>query len=142
MRRVVAAATLALALVAWSAAPASAVVRGGSATVLLGSQEVPSADPDGFGFAVLTFDPDAGRVCYFLAVFRVAPATAAHIHLAAQGTNGPIVVPLNPPTNGTSSGCATAAVPLVQNLIANPGQYYVNVHNAEYPGGAIRGQLV
>ena len=142
MRRTVAVATLALALFAWTAAPASAVIRGGSATVLLGSQEVPPADPDGFGFAFVTFDPDASQVCYFLTVFRIAPATAAHIHFAARGSNGPVVVPMNPPTNGFSSGCTTATAPLIQNLIANPSQYYVNVHNAEYPGGAVRGQLV
>jgi hypothetical protein len=140
MRRLVAIATLALALLTWSGAPASAAIRGASFAVMTGSQEVPPADPDGFGFATFTFDP-AGQVCYFLAVFRIAPASAAHIHFAPAGTNGPVVVPLNPPTNGTSSGCTPVAVPLVQNLIAHPSQYYVNVHNAEYPGGAIRGQL-
>ncbi len=142
MRRVVAALALALALVAGSATPSPAVIRGGSATVLLGSEEVPPADPDGFGFAVVTFDPDRNQVCYFLAVFRIAPATAAHIHVAPRGANGPVVVHFNPPTNGRSSGCAPATNAVVQNLIANPSQYYVNVHNAEYPGGAVRGQLV
>ncbi len=141
MRRTIALVTLALALLAWSAAPAAAVIKGGSATVLLGSEEVPPADPDGFGFALVTFDPDAGRVCYFLRVFRIAPATAAHIHFAPRGTNGPIVVNFTAPTSGSSSGCAPAPVAVVQNLIANPTQYYVNVHNAEYPGGAVRGQL-
>ncbi|MEA2705093.1 MAG: hypothetical protein QOJ69_1366 [Actinomycetota bacterium] len=141
MRRIVAAATIALAVLVWSAAPSPAIVRGGSGAALFGSQEVPPADPDGIGFAIVTFDPDLGRVCYFLAAFNIAPATAAHIHFAPRGTNGPIVVPFNPPTTGTSSGCAPAAVPLVQNLIAHPSDYYVNVHNAEFPGGAIRGQL-
>ncbi len=141
MRRIVAATTIALAMLAWSAAPSPALIRGGSATLLLGSEEVPPADPDGFGFAAVTFDPDRGRVCYFLAVANIAPATAAHIHFAPRGSNGPIVVFFTAPTNGSSSGCADAAVPVVQNLIANPSQYYVNVHNAQYPGGAVRGQL-
>ena len=141
MRRIVAATTIALALLAWSAAPSPALIRGGSGALLVGIRGGPSADPDGIGFAVVTFDPDRGQVCYFLAVANIAPATAAHIHFAPRGSNGPVVVPFNPPTNGTSSGCAPAAVPLVQNLIANPSQYYVNVHNAQYPGGAVRGQL-
>ena len=141
MRRIVAATTIALAMLAWSAAPSPAIIRSGSGALLVGSEEVPPADPDGFGFAVVTFDPDRGQVCYFLAVANIAPATAAHIHFAPRGSNGPVVVPFNPPTSGTSAGCAPAAVPLVQNLIANPSQYYVNVHNAQYPGGAVRGQL-
>jgi hypothetical protein len=141
MRRIVAAATIALALLAWSAAPSPAVVRGGSGTALFGSEEVPPADPDGFGFAAVTFDPDRGQVCYFIAVFNIAPATLAHIHFAPRGVNGPIAVHLTPPTDGTSFGCAPAAVPVVQNLIAHPDQYYVNVHNAQYPAGAVRGQL-
>ena len=141
MRRAIAAVTIVLAALAWSAAPSSAVIRGGSGAALFGSEEVNGGDPDGFGFSVVTFDPDRGQVCYFIAVFNIAPATAAHIHFAPRGVNGPVVVPFNPPTNGTVAGCAPAAVPLVQNLIANPSQYYVNVHNAEFPGGALRGQL-
>jgi hypothetical protein len=26
-------------------------------------------------------------------------------------------------------------------IVANPSAYYVNVHTAEFPGGAVRGQL-
>ncbi len=34
-----------------------------------------------------------------------------------------------------------ASTQLVQQILAHPGRYYVNVHNAAYPGGAARGQL-
>ena len=30
---------------------------------------------------------------------------------------------------------------LLKKIIATPGDYYVNVHNNEFKGGAIRGQL-
>ena len=30
---------------------------------------------------------------------------------------------------------------LAQEILSSPEDYYVNVHNAEYPGGALRGQL-
>jgi hypothetical protein len=51
------------------------------------------------------------------------------------------VVPFTTPASGSSSGCATVAPELFNEIAANPGNFYVNVHNAEFPGGAVRGQL-
>jgi hypothetical protein len=50
-------------------------------------------------------------------------------------------LPLTPPTTGSSEACVSAAQELVQAIIQNPENYYVNVHNAPFPGGAVRGQL-
>ncbi|MBI2861424.1 MAG: CHRD domain-containing protein, partial [Chloroflexi bacterium] len=51
-------------------------------------------------------------------------------------------VPLSPPTTGSFSGCAEGVDPaLIQAIITSPENYYVNVHNAEFPAGAVRGQL-
>jgi hypothetical protein len=111
-------------------------------TTLSGAEEVPPADPDGTGFASITLNVGQQSVCWELSVSDIAPAFAAHIHAAPAGVNGPIVVPLSPPTTGTSSGCAENVDPvLIQAIIDHPEQYYVNVHNAVYPGGAVRGQL-
>ena len=111
-------------------------------TSLSGAEEVPPADPDGSGFAVITLNVGQQRVCWELTVANIAPAFAAHIHAAPAGVNGGIVVPLSPPTTGTSSGCALDVDPtLIQAIIDHPELYYVNVHNANFPGGAIRGQL-
>jgi hypothetical protein len=106
-----------------------------------GAEEVPPADPDGTGFARITLNVGQATVCWELTVANIQPAFAAHIHKAPAGVNGPVVVGLSPPTSGSSSGCTTADPVLIQDIIDNPEQYYVNVHNSDFPGGAVRGQL-
>lgn len=110
--------------------------------LLTGAEEVPGpGDPDGSGSATLKLNPGLEEICYNLTVSDIAPATAAHIHFGTAGTAGPVVVGLEPPTSGSSSGCASADRDLIKNILKNPSDYYVNVHNAEYPAGAVRGQL-
>ena len=109
---------------------------------LTGAAEIPGpGDPDGTGSAMVTLNPGQGEVCFELAVEGIAPAVAAHIHVGAADVAGPVVVGLVPPSNGTSGGCAEADRALVRAILRDPGAYYVNVHNAEYPAGALRGQL-
>jgi hypothetical protein len=100
-----------------------------------------SADTDGAGHANFRVDAEKNQICYDLMVEKIADATMAHIHKAPAGANGPVAVPLAKPEAGKSSGCATVGAPVVADILANPGGYYVNVHNAEHPGGAVRGQL-
>lgn len=109
---------------------------------MTGAQEAPVlGDPDGSGVATFRINPGKGTVCWTLEVSDIAPATAAHIHVAPPGVPGPVVVPLGAPASGSSSGCAEVERELALDLIRNAEDYYVNVHNAEYPGGAVRGQL-
>ena len=106
-----------------------------------GAMEVPGpGDRNGSGQAGITVDTVTGEICFDLEVRNIAPAAAAHIHEAEKGSPGPIVVPLTPPTNGSSSGCAVD-VTQAQAIAGDPSGYYVNVHNAEFPDGAVRGQL-
>jgi hypothetical protein len=132
-------------LAALSTGPVSAIpsgpTSGGASARLSGAQEVPPADPDGTGRVGIFLNAASGSVCYGLSVANIAPATAAHIHQAPAGVNGPIRVHLAPPTTGSSAGCVAADPAVVQNIINNPSQYYVNVHNTPFPGGAVRGQL-
>jgi hypothetical protein len=101
-----------------------------------------SADTDGAGHATFKVDAAKNQICYDLMVEKIAPASMAHIHKAPAGANGPVAVPLTTPdAAGKSSGCATVGAPVVADILANPGGYYVNVHNADHPGGAVRGQL-
>ncbi len=108
-----------------------------------GAAEAPGPGaPTGHGAAGITLDPVLRTVCYSLRVVDVAPATAAHIHEGAVGVAGGVVVPFDAPTGGASSGCAQNLDPaLVERIQQNPAGFYVNVHNADFPNGAIRGQL-
>jgi hypothetical protein len=142
--------TLALAMVIalLGALLAATVVSGAAAstvrlrTDLNGAEETPNpGDPDGSGEAVLTLVPQLGLICYSLYVQNIAPATLAHIHVGEFGVAGGIVVHLKAPTNGSSGGCTTVSPTLVQQIADNPTGYYVNVHNANFPSGAVRGQL-
>ena len=111
-------------------------------TVLTGAAEVPGpGDPDGSGFARITLNHGQGQICYEITVEGIDPATAAHIHVGASNVAGPVVVGLAAPTDGSSSGCADVARSLIRAIRENPDDYYINVHNAPFPAGAVRGQL-
>lgn len=103
-----------------------------------------SGDPDGTGMALVTVNHGQAEVCWEVSVSDITlPATLSHIHKAAAGIRGPVVVTLSPPgANGSSAGCASGQDPdVLRDILANPELYYVNVHNADYPPGAVRGQL-
>ena len=139
IRRLVASAVLAGTVLIGSVGAASAAEV--FTTELQGEEEVPTlGDLDGTGFAVVVAVPDAGLVCYVVVVFGIAPATAAHIHEAPRGIAGPVVVGLQPPTGGGSGGCIPNQAE-AEDIAEDPSDYYVNVHNAEFPGGALRGKL-
>ncbi len=124
------------------AATSQAQVHNLTAT-LTGPAEVPPGDPDGRGTATVTLDTNTGQVCYRLDVSNITlPAAASHIHKGAAGVAGPIVVPFTAPdVNGKANGCVNADKALVQAIGASPADYYVNVHNKDFPPGAVRGQL-
>jgi CHRD domain len=117
---------------------------------LSGANESPLGDTDGAGIASVTIDiinPNVAagaEVCWDLSYSGIAQPTLAHIHAGAPGTNGAILVPFLPfenlgPTSAT--GCTAVSPPVAQQILDNPGNFYVNVHNNDFPGGAIRGQL-
>ena len=111
-------------------------------TGLVGSQEVPGpGDPDGTGTAKITSDATTDQVCFDLTTQGIARPTAAHLHRGRTGAAGPVVVPFDAPSDGASKGCVSVDKTVAAGVIADPAGYYVNVHNADYPNGAIRGQL-
>ena len=102
-----------------------------------------TTEPNATGTAILRFRRDAQLICYRLTAANVTlPTIAAHIHRGAAGTNGPVVVGFAAPgANGVSTGCAAATTATIDEILANPAGFYVNVHTKEHPGGAIRAQL-
>lgn len=110
---------------------------------MTGLQEVPGpGDADGTGTAEIRVNVPGGEVCWDLYARGIEPATAAHIHRGAAGSVGPPVVTLTTPdANGRSQGCAPVDQQVAQAMAMQAFAFYVNVHNAAHPAGAIRGQL-
>ncbi|HEX2621055.1 MAG TPA: CHRD domain-containing protein [Phototrophicaceae bacterium] len=112
---------------------------------LVGSSEVPGpGDGDGSGTASLTVDIDTDEVCLDVSVLTgvALPVTLAHIHEGTAGNSGsPIVSFLSvSDDDGIFNICVTDTD--ADAIAANPAGYYVNLHNAEFPDGAVRGQLI
>ena len=87
---------------------------------------------------------DGRQLCWGIQVKNIDDPNAAHIHRGRTNQAGPVVQALEAPNAGdpgTSGGCVEISSRLARDLLKNPAKYYVNVHNADFPGGAVRGQL-
>lgn len=143
-------------------APVSAGMITTFEITLDGFQEVDSegnpgqGDLEAFGAGEVSFDPSTegdgeALVSYSIGYLNLqgvstnADITGFHIHNAPAGANGPIVIDLGPGVDpsgeGLLMGQVMADAGIVQNILDNPSQYYVNVHTQAFPPGAIRGQL-
>jgi CHRD domain len=114
---------------------------------LIGEKEIPPADLDGLGRALIGQRYTA-RICYKLTWSNIAPPIAAHIHQGSWNQNGPVVVPFFsapqglPPAINFVAGCVrNLTFRLTNAILEHPRRYYVNVHTAEFPDGAIRAQI-
>lgn len=106
---------------------------------LSGAQEVPPVATSASGTGSITIGPDqsvSGSV-----TTAGVDATMAHIHLAAAGQNGPVIVPMNKTADGVWTIPAGAKLNDAQFQSFKDGNLYVNVHSAAFRGGEIRGQL-
>jgi hypothetical protein len=122
---------------------------GGSRANLTGDQEVPTAGGPAVGDpsarAVAFVRAKGTQVSYSFAWLGLQP-TLGHIHQGRFGTNGPVVVPLfgSAVPSGVFAVSGTVAGVdrnLVQDIAAHPSSFYANLHSAQFPGGAVRGQL-
>jgi len=114
---------------------------------LNGSQAVPVNVTSAFGSATVTVDDIADTVSVVMSFTGLigGAATAAHIHCCvATNANGPVVIPFTgfpSATSGTYSntftGVSVANITGIENGLA-----YINIHNAVFPGGEIRGDIL
>jgi len=140
----------------WVALGATAVLVAGCAStpkgqiVLTGAQEVPpvSTKAEGRTDIAIRYSkcPSAASSsnCPWVSGSVVATGmvgTAAHIHRAPAGQNGPVVLPLEKTADNTWMVPANTAVTEEQITAWQNGEFYVNVHSEANPGGEIRGQL-
>ena len=132
------AAAMSLALLvggAYSAAAFGADIK----VTLSGANEVPPVTTTAAGSGTIMVGMDMS-VSGGVTTTGIA-ATAAHIHEAAAGKNGPVIVPMT--KNGDNGWTIAAGAKLTEAQMASlkAGNLYVNVHSAANPGGELRGQL-
>ena len=141
MRRTVIALVIsALALVGVLAANAATAKTVKFEVALKGTNEKPAAPASNKGKVELTLNTTTGRVCWDFKLAKIDGKPAqAHIHKGKAGVAGNVVVPFG--ASYKRQGCTSAAKSLVKAILKSPGSYYVNVHNAKHPAGAMRGQL-
>jgi hypothetical protein len=109
---------------------------------LTGRAEVPGPGKlDARGSATVTVNPGRNRACYTVRYRNLPNATMAHIHRGALGVAGPPVLTLHMAGPGRFQGCDRISRALARDLTRAPGRFYVNVHSAAFPEGAMRGQL-
>ncbi len=111
---------------------------------LSGSEEVPPVTTNASGRAVLSLTADTSTLFWRVLVDDITNITASHIHEGAPGENGPVIFPLFDGTgpfgpDDPISGSFTLTADQLFTLMA--GNYYVNVHTTQNPGGEIRGQI-
>lgn len=131
-------------LVAGAALIAGVPVAAGDMVVLTatlaGANETGGGDTDGSGAFRAEIDADSGDLCFTLTVDGIGAPTAAHIHAGAAGADGDPVATIAV-TGPDGDECVAMPREAAKAIVATPGGYYVNVHDAAFPKGAVRGQL-
>jgi hypothetical protein len=137
-RRLVAAMAVA-GVVGILASCASGPMMSSQQVVLSGNNEVPPVTTSASGSGTVTIAAD--RSVKASITVTGMTATASHIHEAAAGANGPVIVPFTKTGDNTFVAPDGAKLTDAQYASYKAGNLYVNVHSAKNPGGEVRGQL-
>lgn len=109
---------------------------------LNGAQEVPAVTTNGKGSASLVATWDMDSVWYDVVVVGLSgPITAAHLHNAAVGVAGPVVIDLSGGINGNRISGWITGLSQANAIEMLEGNLYINVHTTMNPNGEIRGQV-
>lgn len=155
MRRVLSLTIAGLFTLAFSAAAQAQTFT----ATLHGGNENPGVVTGSAGTATVTLNTATNTITYRVEVYNMpVGTTASHIHVGAQGVNGPVVINLTVPAGGISNDFALTGTATTTDLVARAaqginswedfvqalmlGNMYVNVHSTANPGGEIRGQLI
>ncbi len=140
-------ASLAMMIVALAHGP----VLAESVTYLLnmsGAQEAPGpGDPDGLATGTLFLDAGTGEVAWDFTYSNIATPTAMHIHGpgGSAGNSAGVFIGLGVGTTGPAGtlngNFIHTDLTQISTILGNPQDFYVNIHNPDYPPGAVRGQL-
>jgi hypothetical protein len=107
--------------------------------MLSGSQEMPPVTTSATGSGTITVGDDKS-VSGSVTTTGVS-GTAAHIHMAAAGANGPVIVPLTKSGDNGWAVAPGAKLTDAQYEAFKAGNLYLNVHSEANKGGEIRGQI-
>lgn len=108
-------------------------------TKLSGANESPSVTTSASGSTDIKVKDDR-TVSGSVSVAGMKP-TAAHIHEAPAGKNGPVIITLTKTADTAFAVPTNAKLTEAQYKSYKAGNLYVNVHSAAYPGGEVRAQL-
>ena len=108
---------------------------------LSGANEVGGGAPNGNGAFRVEINTETGDFCYTLYGEKISAPTMAHVHTGAAGVNGGPVITMDVTGKG-SDMCIAVEPEKLKPIVANPAGFYVNIHTADFPGGAVRGQLM
>lgn len=108
--------------------------------VLNQGNEVPATGDPATGTSTMEFDSDTGDFTLSATAVGLVNFSVAHIHVGPLGVDGPVIADL---TAGYTSGSinSTGTIPAANIADVIAGNTYINIHNADHPGGAIRGQF-
>lgn len=97
-----------------------------------------NGDANGTGHADFRLNRKRARVCATVTYAQISAPNAAHIHRKSDTS---VVVDLSGSVTGGAKCRNGVSRKLIKRILTYPGRYYFNVHNEDYPAGAIRGTL-
>lgn len=113
--------------------------------MMTGPQEVPGpGDADGTAMGMLGFDTGVNEIFWDFTFANIVAPTAMHIHNAPAGMSAGVFVGLGVATTGGAGTLISSVTTTPANIaavLAAPTDFYVNIHNGPFPGGAVRGQI-